>query len=85
MNEELTKLNIRKLKTKLEKVITECLLKGNCLGDIREMDHRRDFDYILFNEELFHGMKLPTGTTIFNNQILAIGQEIVRLEESLKS
>ena len=82
MNEEITKLHIRKLKTKLEKVVTECLLRGNCLNDIRELGSK-DFDYVIFDKELFYNTKLPNDVKIFNNQILAIGEEIVRLEKAL--
>ena len=82
MNEEITKLHIRKLKTELEKVVTECLLRGNCLNDIRELGSK-DFDYVIFDKELFYNTKLPNDIKIFNNQILAIGEEIVRLEKAL--
>ena len=72
MSEGLTELNIRKLKTKLQKVVTECLLKGN-LTELNGLGPRNGFDYALLEDE-----------SIYNFQIHALNKQIDRLEETLK-
>ena len=53
------------------------------MNNIRELGSK-DFDYVIFDKELFYNTKLPNNVKIFNNQILAIGEEIVRLEKALE-
>ena len=80
MNEGLSKLYIEKLKNKLEKVVNECLLKGQCRAKIQELSPDQEFDYAILDLEKPSPVKVP----IWNTQIHAIGEQIGRLEETLK-
>ena len=80
MNEGLSKLYIEKLKNKLEKVVSECLLKGQCRAKIQDLCPNQEFDYAILDLEKPSPVKVP----IWNAQIYAIGEQIGRLEETLK-
>ena len=79
MNKGLTELYIRKLKTKLEKTISECLLKGKCVQEIHELSPRQEFNYMVLDCEKPSPVKGP----IFNSQIYVICEQIGRLEKQL--
>ena len=81
MNEKLIQLNIEKLTTKLDKVVNECLLKGEAVGDMHELNPKaRPFDYVTIG----HNEVIPNAGSIINNQIYAICDQLERLQNQLK-
>ena len=79
MDKKLIELNIRKLNDKLNKVINESLLKGDCKGELHDL--YADYDYVKADTQI--GLPIKLMLPIYNKQIGAIGEQIVRLEKQL--